>query len=70
MKQLKLSGRELADRARALRPDLPVLLTTGYAHHAITQAGGLATGIELLSKPFTHAALARKIQDILEQSSL
>jgi len=65
-----LSGRELADRARALRPDLPVLLTTGYAHHAITQAGGLATGIELLSKPFTHAALARKIQDILEQSSL
>jgi len=62
-----LSGRQLADQARRSRPDLPVLLTTGYAHQAITQAGGLARGIDLLAKPFTHAALAKKIRQVLEQ---
>ncbi|MDB5362074.1 MAG: putative two-component hybrid sensor and regulator [Rhodospirillales bacterium] len=65
-----LSGRQLADRVRALRPDLPILLTTGYAHHAISQAGGLSPGIELLGKPFTHAALAQKIRQMLEPGSL
>jgi signal transduction histidine kinase len=62
-----LSGRQLADQARRRLPDLPVLLTTGYAHDAMTEAGGLAPGIELLSKPFTHAALAKKIREMLER---
>jgi signal transduction histidine kinase/CheY-like chemotaxis protein len=61
-----LSGRQLADRARQTRPELPVLLTTGYAHQAISEAGGLAPGIELLRKPFTHAAFAKKIRQMLE----
>ena len=60
-----LNGRQLADEVRRRYPDLPVLLTTGYAHHAITEAGGFAPGIELLGKPFTHAALAQKLRQML-----
>src|SRR3546814_74333 len=42
-----LSGPELAQRARELRPDLKVLFTSGYAETAID--GGLSA--DLLSKP-------------------
>ncbi|HLZ66194.1 MAG TPA: ATP-binding protein [Aliidongia sp.] len=64
-----LSGRQLADEARERRPDLPVLLTTGYAHHAMIQADRLGHGIELLGKPFTRAALAKKLRHMLEEGA-
>jgi len=61
-----LNGRQLADRARAKRPDLPVLFTTGYARNAIVHHGRLDPGIELLVKPFTYSALAAKLRQVLE----
>jgi PAS domain S-box-containing protein len=61
-----MSGRELADAARELQPDLKVLFTTGYARNAIVHGGRLDPGVELLPKPFTFEALAAKVRDILE----
>jgi PAS domain S-box-containing protein len=63
-----MSGRELADSARELQPDLKVLFTTGYARNAIVHGGRLDPGVELLPKPFTFEALAAKVRDILETS--
>ena len=60
------SGRELADRARALRPDLKILYTSGYARDAITHDGRLEPGVALIPKPFTYQALADKIAKVLE----
>jgi CheY-like chemotaxis protein len=60
-----MNGRQLADEARKLRPDLKVLFTTGYARNAIVHDGRLDPGVSLLTKPFTFAALAAKLDDLL-----
>jgi PAS domain S-box-containing protein len=63
-----MSGRELVDAARALQPDLRVLYTSGYPRDAITQAGRLEEGVELLSKPFTFMALSQRVRTLIERS--
>ena len=64
-----MNGRQLADAARHLRPDLKVLFTTGYARNAIVHDGRLDPGVQLITKPFTYAGLASKIRDILDTRS-
>jgi CheY-like chemotaxis protein len=51
-----LNGRQLADAAREIWPDLPVLLITGYAGSALGKT--LPAGMGLLTKPFTGRQLA------------
>jgi signal transduction histidine kinase len=60
------NGRQLADQARRVRPDLRVVFTTGYARNAFTYRGRLDEGMDLLLKPFTFAALAAKIRLALD----
>ncbi len=60
-----MNGRELADEARRRRPELRVLFTTGYARNAIVHNGRLDAGVELITKPFSHAALSRKVHQML-----
>jgi len=62
-----LNGRQLADEARRRYPQLLVLFTTGYARNAIVHQGRLDPGVELITKPFTFAALATKVGAIFEQ---
>jgi CheY-like chemotaxis protein len=62
-----LNGRQLAARARRIRPDLKVLFTSGYARNAIVHQGRLDPGVELLSKPFTLSQLAAKIRQIRDR---
>jgi CheY-like chemotaxis protein len=61
-----LNGRQLADEARKRRPDLLVLYTTGYARNAIVHQGRLDPGVELITKPFTFASLATKVNAVFE----
>jgi CheY-like chemotaxis protein len=61
-----LNGRELADEACKRVPRLRVLFTTGYARNAIVHQGRLDPGVELITKPFTYAALANKVYRIMQ----
>jgi PAS domain S-box-containing protein len=61
-----LSAPELASRARSRLPALGVLFTSGYADSAIVHDGRLDPDVELLGKPYTRQALARKIRQVLE----
>lgn len=61
-----MNGRQLADEARRRRPGLNVLFTTGYARNAIVHHGRLDPGVELIVKPYTYEALARKIRAMLD----
>ena len=63
-----MNGRQLADAARRLRPDLKVLFTTGYARNAIVHDGRLDPGVVLIPKPFTYAAVAAKLADLLDDA--
>ena len=61
-----MNGRVLADRARALRPELPVLFTSGYTRNAIVHDGTLEAGLAFLAKPFTVEQLAAKVRAVLD----
>jgi signal transduction histidine kinase/DNA-binding response OmpR family regulator len=56
---------ELARQARLRLPKVAVLFTSGYTDDAIVHGGRLDQGIDLLSKPYTREALARKIRQVL-----
>ncbi|MDQ4086914.1 MAG: PAS domain S-box protein, partial [Pseudomonadota bacterium] len=62
-----MSGAELAREARAQRPGLKVLFTTGYARDAIVHDGRLDPGVELVAKPFSFTDLASRIRDVLDR---
>ena len=64
-----MNGRQLAEQARKARTNLKVLFTTGYARNAIVHDGRLDPGVELLTKPFSQAALGEKLRDILDAKS-
>ncbi|MGE0797259.1 MAG: GAF domain-containing protein [Lautropia sp.] len=60
-----LKSPELARRARERQPGLAVLFTSGYTENAIVHGGRLDAGVDLLSKPYSSAALARKVRQVL-----
>ena len=57
-----MSGPELAAEARRLRPDLPILFTTGYAHDGSDSL--LDAGEAMIAKPFTIDQLAVKLREM------
>ncbi|HSW19020.1 MAG TPA: ATP-binding protein [Ramlibacter sp.] len=57
-----LNGRQVADAARLVRPDLKVLFITGYAENAATGRELLDQGMHVLAKPFEIIALAQKVR--------
>jgi len=62
-----MSGKELADRVRALYPHTRILFTSAYTENAIVHQGVLDQGVALLQKPFTPSALAHKLREVLDQ---
>ncbi len=63
----QLNGRQLAERALEIRPELKVLYSSGYAADEIFYDGQLASGVALLPKPYRRADLAHKIRETLDQ---
>jgi signal transduction histidine kinase/CheY-like chemotaxis protein len=60
-----LRSPELARQARERLPEVAILFTSGYTDNAIVRGGRLDQEIELLSKPYSREALARKIRHVL-----
>jgi PAS domain S-box-containing protein len=60
-----LRSPELARKAVERQPGIAVLFTSGYTENAIVHGGRLDEGVELLSKPYSREALARKIRQVL-----
>ena len=62
-----MNGRQLADAARQLRPELKILFITGYAENAVVGNGHLEPGMAVLAKPFAMSSFANKVREILEE---
>ena len=64
-----MSGRELADRLTRLHPEIKTLYMSGYTDDAIVHHGVLDADTSFIQKPFASAALARKVREVLGQST-
>jgi signal transduction histidine kinase/DNA-binding response OmpR family regulator len=62
-----MDGRVLAERARAMRASIQILMTTAYAAGALVHEGRLDAEIELLNKPFSYSELATRIRELLDR---
>ncbi len=62
----QLSGRELAERLLAMRPDMKVLYMSGYTDNVIVHHGILDSGIAYLQKPIVPDMLARRVREVLD----
>jgi PAS domain S-box-containing protein len=60
-----LRSADLANKARERIPGLAVLFTSGYTENAMSTAGRLDPNVELLPKPYSREALARKVRHVL-----
>ncbi len=61
-----VGGTQLAEAARARRPGLKVLFTSGYSEDAIIHQGRVDPGMQLLAKPYRGSELALRIRDVLD----
>lgn len=60
-----MNGRQVADAARASRPELRVLFITGYAENAVVGNGQLEKGMHVLAKPFAMERLREKVREMM-----
>jgi len=63
------NGPELAERLRASRPELACLFVSGYAGDELSRRGAENVRQNLLSKPFTHEQLLRRIRRTLGRAT-
>ncbi|HET9603569.1 MAG TPA: response regulator [Gemmatimonadales bacterium] len=62
-----LNGVELAERLSVLRPDVPVILMSGYGPVEL-MARGIAAPCAMLSKPFLPSELIAEVSRCLDAS--
>jgi two-component system, cell cycle sensor histidine kinase and response regulator CckA len=65
----QMGGREMAEHLKATNPELKVLFTSGYTDDTISHHGVLEAGVEFLAKPYTPAALAFKVRELLDATA-
>lgn len=64
----EMSGSDLAERLRTLKPGLRALFMSGYPANFVTREGMVNEGIHFLQKPFTGPSLAAKVREVLRRN--
>jgi two-component system cell cycle sensor histidine kinase/response regulator CckA len=62
----QMSGRELAQRLRQLRPELKVIYMSGYTEDVLFRQGVLDASLAFLQKPFRQYELTVKVRQALD----
>jgi len=66
----QMSGRELAQRLKALQSSLKVLYISGYTDDMLAHHGVLESNVFLLQKPFAPDELAKKLREVLDAPAI
>ncbi len=64
-----MSGPELAEQLKAVRPELKVLFASGYSDHALLRQGAIAHGAAFVPKPFDAMTLVGRVSDLMLEVS-
>ncbi len=64
-----MNGRDLAERLKALAPDLKVLYMSGYTENAVLRHGLEKDCAAYLQKPFALEALITKVHEVLHAAT-
>ncbi|MEN4750124.1 MULTISPECIES: response regulator [Pseudomonas] len=62
----EMNGREVAQRGRSWRPDLPVLFMTGYAENALNRQDFLGERMDMILKPFQLVEFLSKVRAMVD----
>jgi CheY-like chemotaxis protein len=60
-----MNGAQLAVEARRIRPELKVLLTSGYTAAALSREHGLPDNLNFVEKPYQREELAKKLRLVI-----
>jgi CheY-like chemotaxis protein len=60
-----MNGVQLALEARRIRPELKVLLTSGYTATALSREHGLPDNLNVVEKPYQREELAKKLRLVI-----
>lgn len=66
----QMSGRELAEQLKTLRPQIKLLYMSGYTDDAVVRHGLLTAEVEYLSKPFSPNSLISKVREVLNKPTV
>jgi len=66
----RLNGRDLAERVAPLRPEMKVLLMSGYTDDSVVRHGVLDAGMAFLQKPVTPDTIARRVREVPDSRRL
>lgn len=61
-----LTGEEVAERVRGVRPEIQILMTSGYGEQQVIEESGLED-VAFLPKPYTPRELTARIRQLLTQ---
>ncbi|MCH7627028.1 MAG: response regulator [Chloroflexi bacterium] len=64
-----MGGVGLMEKLGHISPNVPVVLTSGYADNESLPQGILQPTVDFLRKPFTPVDLAKKIRSVLDKES-
>jgi CheY-like chemotaxis protein len=64
-----MNGRQLADHARLLKPQLRILFTSGHTEEPVLTALRMDSRAGFLAKPYRRAELARKLAEVLQDAA-
>jgi two-component system, cell cycle sensor histidine kinase and response regulator CckA len=62
----RMSGRQLAERLKTIRPATKVLFMSGYLEHSLGNDGMPASGVAFLEKPILPASLRTRVREVLD----
>ncbi len=62
-----MSGREVAERCRTLRPETRVIYMSGYTDDVLLRTGALGPGMSFLQKPLRPEVLLAKVREVLDR---
>ncbi|MDH4185850.1 MAG: PAS domain S-box protein [Nitrospira sp.] len=62
----KMNGRELAEQAKLQRPEIPIILMSGYTDDPMIAEAIAMHAVEFLAKPFLPADLLKRVRSLLD----